>query len=93
LREFLEAREEQNLPEPIEGFLRDSPKRANALKNMGLAQIIECESAKIADEIAENPHTKKFCQRIGKKSLAVFETDEKKFREIVRKIGYGIKIN
>ena len=91
LREFLQKREEQFLPETVEGFLRDTEKRAAALTDKGLAKIIECETEKIADEIAENPHTKKLCQRIGKKSLAIFEQDEKKFKEIIRKIGYGMK--
>ena len=91
LREFLQKREEQFLPETVEGFLRDTEKRAVALADQGTARIVECETAKIADEIAANPHTKKLCQRIGKKSLAIFEQDEKKFRETVRKIGYGMK--
>jgi hypothetical protein len=91
LREFLQKREEQFLPETVEGFLRDTGKRAAALSDKGTARIVECETAKIADEIAENPHTKKICQRVGKKSLAIFESDEKKFREIGRKIGYGMK--
>lgn len=91
LREFLQKREEQFLPETVEGFLRDTEKRAAALADQGTARIVECETAKIADEIAANPHTKNLCQRIGKKSLAIFEQDEKKFRETVRKIGYGMK--
>ncbi len=91
LREFLQKREEQFLPETVEGFLRDTEKRAAALTDQGMAKIVECETAKIADEIAANPHTKKLCQRIGKKSLAIFAADEKKFRETVRKIGYGMK--
>lgn len=91
LREFLENREEQFLPETVEGFLRETQKRAAALKDKGIARIIECETAAIADEIAGNPHTKKLCLRVGKKSLAVFEPDEKKFRETVRQIGYGMK--
>ncbi len=92
LREFLEKREDQLLPETVEGFLRDTEKRAAALTDKGAAKIVECETVKIADEIAANPHSKKMCQRVGKKSLAVFENDEKKFREIVRKIGYGMKL-
>lgn len=91
LREFLEKREEQILPETVEGFLRDTEKRAAALTDKGTARIVECETAKIADEIAGNPHTKKLCQRVGKKSLAILDADEKKFRETVRKIGYGMK--
>lgn len=93
LREFLEAREEQFLPETVEGFLREMPKRSNALTDKGLTRLFDCESAKIADEIAENPHSKKLCQRVGKNSLMVIESDEKKFREILRKIGYGVKFN
>ena len=91
LREFLEIREEQLLPETVEGFLRETNRRAAALKDKGMARIVECETPGIADEISENPHTKKICQRVGKKSLAILAEDEKKFREIIKKIGYGIK--
>lgn len=91
LQKFLESREEQNLPETVLGFLREANKRAAALTDKGAARIIECETATIADEIAANPHTKKLCLRVGKKSLVVFDETEKKFREIVRKIGYGLK--
>lgn len=91
LREFLESREEQALPETVEGFLRETEKRGAALTDKGAARIVECETAAIADEIAANPHTKKFCLRVDKKSLVVFEETEKKFRETVRKIGYGMK--
>ena len=91
LRDFLQSREEQLLPDMVEGFLRETGKRAVALKDKGTAIIVECETAEIADEIAANPHTKKFCQRLGKKSLAILSEHEKSFREIVRKIGYGIK--
>lgn len=93
LQEFLQNREEQILPETVIGFLRDTKRRAAVLKAKGTAQIIECETAEIADEIAGNPHTKKFCQRAGKKSLTVFTEHEKQFREIVRKIGYGVNFN
>ncbi len=91
LQEFLQNREEQILPETIIGFLRETKKRAAALKNKGAAQIIECETTEIADELAENAHTKKLCQRTGKKSLVVFIEHEKQFREVIRKIGYGVK--
>lgn len=93
LREFLEKREDQLLPETVEGFLRDTETRAVALTDKGTARIVECETAKIAVEIAEGRITKNLCQRVGKKSLAIFESDEKKFRGNVRKIGYGMKYN
>ena len=91
LSEFLQSREEQFLPETVEGFLRETEKRAAALKDKGKAIVIECETAEIADEIAQNSNIKKLCQRFGKKSLVIFEADETKFREIIRKIGYGVK--
>ena len=91
LGDFLQSREEQFLPETVEGFLRETEKRSAALKEKGKAIVIECETTEIADEIAQNSNIKKLCQRFGKKSLVVFEADEKNFREIVRKIGYGLK--
>lgn len=90
-REFLQKREEQELPERVEGFLRDAKRRARALEDKGLARIIECETAEIAEEIANDKRMKKLCFRSGEKSLAVWAESETNFREIARKIGYGLK--
>lgn len=92
LREFLQAREEQPLPETVEGFLRDAKNRAAALREKGLMRLFECRTAEIAAQIAENPQTKKFCLRVGEKSIAVSADSEAKFREIIRQIGYGIGV-
>ena len=91
LREFLQKREEQELPDPVEGFLRETTRRASALRDQGLARIIECETAEIARQIVVDARAQKLCFRASEKSLGVWAETEKQFREIVRKIGYGLK--
>ncbi len=91
LCEFLQKRDEQELPPTVVGFLREIAKRAGALKDKGAARIFECETAKIADEIAGHAQTKKLCFRVGEKSLGAWTETETLFRESVRKIGYGLK--
>lgn len=92
LREFLQKRDEQELPEIVEAFLRATERRAAALRDKGTTRIIEAETAEIAAEIAAHPQTKKLCFRAGEKLLAVRTESEMQFREAVRKIGYGTKL-
>ena len=42
LREFLSSRDDQPLPEKVEGFLRNTERRAQALALRGAALLIEC---------------------------------------------------
>ncbi|MBS2009888.1 MAG: hypothetical protein JST01_22755 [Cyanobacteria bacterium SZAS TMP-1] len=71
LHDFLKAGDEQPLPETVEAFIRNADKGARALKNVGLALLIECVDAKTADAIAEHKCTKEICQRAGARALVV----------------------
>ena len=90
LRDFLTARDDQPLPETVEGFLRDTLRRARALMPQGTALLIECADADLAMLLASHASTAKLCLRAGERHLAVKAKSEDTFRKAVHKMGYGM---
>jgi hypothetical protein len=61
LIEFLQAREDQPLPETVESFVKTCRTNGKALKVAGAALLIECRSTDIAETIAIRlEHEEKF---------------------------------
>ena len=92
LRTFLQAREAQTLPEPVEAFLRTTQKQGRALKTVGTALLIQCADAEIAEMIATRKETAGLCLRAGERHLVVRPEHEEKFRALVRALGLGMAI-
>lgn len=90
LRDFLTARDEQGLPETVEGFLALTNQQANALKNTGTVLLIECQDTTIAELIAKHEQTKSICQWVGPAHLAVKPDAEERFRQAIHSLGYGM---
>jgi hypothetical protein len=90
LREFLQTRDEQPLPETVESFVATTERRAQALCNQGSALLIECADAEIADLVAHHERTKKFCQRAGERHVVVLADAEEPFRKALHLLGYGM---
>ncbi|HJU53313.1 MAG TPA: hypothetical protein VJ715_02035 [Pyrinomonadaceae bacterium] len=88
LREFLQARDEQPLPETVEAFLRESERNAVRLRDRGPAVLVECTDAALAEELAQHEKTKPLCLRAGEKHLVVSATDEERFRQALHNLGY-----
>ena len=90
LREFIAARDDQELPEPVEGFLRNTERDARALAPRGTASLFECTDADIAARLAQDRTTGKLCLLAGERHLAVPAKSEKAFRKAVHGMGYGM---
>jgi hypothetical protein len=90
LREFLERRDPQGLPETVDGFLATVSRQAGALKNTGTVLLIECADAALAELIAGHDLTRSLCLRAGPKHLAVKTDAEERFRQAVHGLGYGM---
>lgn len=88
LREFLQARDEQPLPETVEKFLADAEHNAGRLRDLGPSALIECADAALAETIAQHEKTKLLCLRAGEKHLVVSAADEEKFRQMLHNLGY-----
>ena len=92
LRAFLQAREEQTLPEPVEAFLKTVQKQGRALKIVGTALLIHCDDAETAAMISTRKETAGLCLRAGDRQLVVRLAHEEKFRTLVRSLGFGIAV-
>lgn len=90
LHQFLKARDEQELPETVEGFIVTTERRARACKEKGKALLVECADAEIAERIATHEKMKKLCLRAGEKHLVVMTDAEEQFRKALRLMGYGL---
>lgn len=90
LREFLTARDDQPLPETVEGFLDVTASRAQALAPQGPALLIECADAALANLLAAHERTAKLCQRTGERGLVVRTHAEANFRKAIHELGYGM---
>ena len=90
LRAFLTSRDDQELPETVEGFLRNTEQRARALKQQGNALLIECADAEIAALLATDQRTAKLCLRAGERNLVVPAGSERAFRNAIHALGYGM---
>lgn len=90
LRDFLAARDEQELPDTVEGFFVTTERRAKSCINKGTALLIECADAEIAERVATHEKMKKLCLRAGEKHLVVMADAEEQFRKALRLMGYGM---
>ena len=90
LRRFLVARDDQPLPETVEGFVRNAERGARALRTQGMALLIECADADIAARLTTDARTAKLCLRAGERHLVVRTKSETAFRKAVRTLGYGM---
>ncbi len=90
LRKFLAARDDQPLPETVEGLLAAAKRGARALKIRRTALLIDCADAEIATRLTTDKRTAKLCLRAGERLLAVPTASEAAFRKAARAMGYGI---
>ncbi len=90
LRKFLATRDDQPLPEKVEGFLRATERRARALTPRGTALLIECADAEIAARLAADQQVAKLCLLAGDRHLVVQTKFKDAFRKAVHALGYGM---
>jgi hypothetical protein len=88
LREFLQARDEQPLPETVEAFLQEAERNAGRLRDRGPAVLVECADAALAEDLAQHEKTKPLCLRAGERHLVVSAADEERFRQALHNLGY-----
>lgn len=92
LREFLAARDDQPLPERIEGFIRSVELGARALTREGPALLIKCGDKEIADRIVADRRAAKYCLRAGPRRLVVRARSEAAFRRAAHALGYALPV-
>ena len=93
LQKFLEARDEQILPDRVTGFLNQVKRRSEAIKLQGMALVIECANAETANQLIADKQVNKYCELAGERKILVPTASEDKFRRAVRKMGYIVPNN
>jgi len=88
LKEFLQARDEQFLPETVERFIKDAEDTKRQLNSKGDAVILDCGTKEIADTLANNERLKKYCLSTGTRNLVVYSNSETQFRKALHQFGY-----
>ena len=91
LRAFLAERDDQPLPETVEGFLERLGRSATALKMRGEAILIECADADVAEKLMDDSRIAKTCLRAGERHIVVRAKSERAFRNAARTMGYALK--
>jgi len=86
--DFLQARDEQPLPDAMAGFFRDAVERARAFKDQGEAKLIECTDSALAERIANAEAIRAYCLRAGERHLVVPSNREQHFRRELERLGY-----
>lgn len=87
---FLGKCDEQPLPETVLGFLKNSVKDGQALKNLGAAFIYQCRDADTAAMITSQKSLQSHCYRCGELELVVPEAHISKFKKTIKLLGLGI---
>jgi hypothetical protein len=88
LTEFLTARSSEPLPQTVQVFLDDLRQRAGQLRDLGLARLIECADATVAQMLANDPQLRGKCQLAGERGLVFRTGDEAAVRRGLRRLGY-----
>ena len=90
LRGFLQSRDEQPLPPPVEAFIATCSKNSAALKVLGTALLVECQDERTAGFVAGHKLNTGLCERVGERRLVVRREHEEKFRALARTLGLGM---
>ena len=89
---ILTARDDQPLPDRVEGFFRRVEQGSRALTAKGPALMIECAEKAIADRIVADPRASKHCIRAGPRRLVVAARSEAGFRKAAHALGYAFSV-
>ena len=92
LRDFLEQRDDQPLPDMVEGFFRRMERNAVALKSHGDALLVECADEEVVARMLGDKRTAKLCMPAGERHLVVPAKAVARFRKAVRGLGFGISV-
>ena len=90
LREFMAGRDDQELPERVDGFLRQTERAAHALAPKGAAAMFECADAETLARLTQDKTVGGLCLQAGEGHLVVPEKSVAAFRKAVHRMGLGI---
>ena len=88
LREFLTAKSQEAPAQTVTVFLDDVEKKATQLEDMGMARLIACKDAVVAQTLVNDRRLRSLCQLAGERYLVFRGADEAAVRRGLRELGY-----
>ncbi len=88
LEEFLTTHSMAALPHTVSVFLQEQRGRANRLRDLGTARLIECADAALAQMLARDSQLRGKCHVAGERWLVFQIEDETTVRRGLRRLGY-----
>jgi Helicase conserved C-terminal domain len=90
LQEFLRSRGGEALPQTVDVFLDDLRRRAEQLRDLGTARLLECADAELALLLVHDRRLRDLCRLAGDRQLVFRAADEPAVRRALRELGYAL---
>ena len=88
LQTFLERSSGEKLPPSVLEFLKDLDDRSRALQDRGMAILLECANETIAEQLATDRGTQKYCFRVNDRFLVIPIAKKTAFQKGLNRLGY-----
>ena len=88
LLHVLDRSSDQALPSTVRTLISDMTTRAAALTDRGMVRLVECADASTAKLIAGDRRTRRLCELIGERHLAIGAEHEAAFRTALTRLGH-----
>jgi len=90
IERFLRAKASHDLPDPLTTLLQETAERASALLDRGEAQLIEVNSAALAQMLAQGTRLRNHCMLAGERHIVIPPESRTAFRRELHKLGYAM---
>ncbi|MGH4006787.1 MAG: helicase-associated domain-containing protein [Pseudonocardiaceae bacterium] len=87
---FLASRSHTDLPSTVTTLIDDVAGRAGRLRDLGMAQLVECTDPALATLIANDRRLQTLCRPVGDRHLAIPPEHGIAFRKGLRTLGYAL---
>jgi hypothetical protein len=88
LLDVLDRASDQGLPSTVRTLISDVTRRSAALTDRGMMRLVECADTSTAKLIAGDRATRRLCELIGERHLAVGAEHEAAFRTALIRLGH-----
>jgi len=88
LLDVLDRASGQGLPSTVDALISDVTRRSAALTDRGMVRLVKCADTATAKLIAGNRGTRRLCELIGERHLAVGAEHEAAFRTALIRLGH-----
>ena len=89
-RRFLGNRAHAELPSTVTTLIDDVAGRASRLRDLGVAQLVECADPALALLVANDSLLRTLCRLVGDRHLAIPPEHATAFRKGLRTLGYAL---